>query len=442
MNKTKSVITTIVLALLIVFLAVVTLMPVKLQLGNYDYCSPVNQLVLGMDLADENYISYKLIGASDESKLEKTIDVMQNRLKLIEERLGVEGISESVVSINEDLLNVQLPVDDQITQSTIFAILVGQGNLVISLSEDGSAPFIPYDDEGNELSWAECIKSCVAILSETTTTNPYGISLEVNEYGLEALKAGTASVTSDSTIYFIMDGKVIGQPSISAQITTATSQITGYPDVQTAQTLAIQFVSGEYPLEVIATNDYYAVEPVLGEDALKAIYIAVLAVVLVMIVVFIIKNGAIGLATTLALLAYLVLALFAFVYLPFGQNAPLMAVVGFIVSIMVFALLNSIYAYVVRRQFSSSDKKSFSTAMMEAFGTVVKVVVDVCVVLFVLAVVVALIAVGTLRNMALAVAICDVVCILIIMLITRGFLKLFGNMINNKNKIKISMEVE
>ena len=222
MNKTKSVITMIILALLIVCLTALTFMPVKIQLGNYDYCSPVNQLLYSMDLVEGNYVSFKVDGANDSDKLQETISILQNRLKLIQERLGVEGISDSVVSVNNDILNIQLPQDDQITYSTLFAIIGAQGELVISLSEDGSNPFIPYDEEGNELTWAQCIKSCVAIVDSTATSNPYGISLEVNEYGLEALKEGTKDVSSQSNIYFILDGQIIGQPTISSQITMAT----------------------------------------------------------------------------------------------------------------------------------------------------------------------------------------------------------------------------
>jgi len=442
MNKTKSVITMIILALLIVCLTAFTFMPVKIQLGNYDYCSPINQLLYSMDLVEGNYVSFKVDGANDSDKLEETISILQNRLKLIQERLGVEGISDSVVSVNNDILNIQLPQDDQITYSTLFAIIGAQGELVISLSEDGSNPFIPYDEEGNELSWAQCIKSCVAIVDSTATSNPYGISLEVNEYGLEALKEGTKDVTSQSNIYFILDGQVIGQPTISSQITMATSQITGYPSVQSAQTLAIQFVSGQYPLNITNTNNYFTTDSVLGAQALKALFIAVMAIVLFTIIFFVVKNGAIGWATTLALMVYMVLAAFAIVYLPFGQTVPLMAIVGFVVGLVVFALINFFYAYVVRRQFSSSDKKSYQTAMDEAFKYVLKLVIDVCVVIFIVSVIVAIIAVGALRNMALMVAICDVICVLVTLLITKGFIKLVGNMTENKNKFKLSEEVE
>lgn len=442
MNKTKSVITLTVFVLLIVFLAVFTFMPVKLPIGNYDYCSPINQIIYSMDLAEGHQISFKIDGATDENKLNETIAVLQNRLDLIEERLGVEGISDSIISINDSILNIQLPSDEQITPTTIFDILGGQGELVISLNEDGSDPFVPYDEEGNELSWAECIESCQAIYDSTATSNPYGINLTVNEYGLEALKEGTADVTESSTIYFILDGTIIGQPSISSQITTESSQITGYSSVQAAQTLAIQFVSGEYPLTITNTSDYTVVDSMLSKDALKLLYIAVMAVILLVVVFFIIKNGVMGWALSLSFLAYLILSVFAFAYLPLGQTAPLMAIVGFIFSLILYALLNGLYAYIVRRQFSSSDKKSFQTAMMESFKTLVKLVIDVCLVVFIVSVVITLIAIGTLKYMALTIAICDVVCILFTLLVTRGFIKLFGNLVSNSNKIKLSAEVE
>ena len=441
MNKTKSVIALIALVVLIVFLAVFTFMPTKLNVGNYDYCSPINQFITSMDLAKANVITFEIEGTSSQEQLEETISILQNRLKLIDERLGVASIAESVVSVGQNSLSIQIPEDERITQTTIFSILGAQGELVISLNEKGTSPMIPYDNEGNELSWAECIESCVAIYDSTATSNPYGISLTVNEYGMEALKEGTADVSSDSTIYFILDGDIIGQPTISSQITTATSQITGYSSVETAQTLAIQFVSGQYPLTVTATSDYYETEVALGEDALKAVYMAVVAVVVLLIVFFIIKNGAVGFATALSFLSYLVVLAFAYAYLPLGQTLPLLAVVGFLFGFLLFAITNSVYAYIVRRQFSSSDKKSFQTAMMESFKTVAKIVIDVCILVFILAVIIALIAVGSLKEMAIAIAVGCVLCVLFTLFITKGFIKLVFNVVGDKNKIKLSEEV-
>ncbi len=441
MNKTKSIVLLSISVVLIIFLAVFCFMPAKLAIGNYDYYSPVNQLVHSLDLANGNYITFDIENA-DTDKLDETISVLQNRMKLIEERLGVQGISQAILSTTNNTLSVQIPDDEEIDIGSMFNILGSQGDLVISLKEDGSEPFIPYDDEGNKLSWADCIEKCIAIYDNTASKNPYGISLTVNEYGLNALKEGTAGVKEDSTLYFIMDGEVIGKPSLKSQITNKTNQITGYNTVAMAQTLAIKFISGMYPLDITNTMDYQTVNPTLGENSLLALGIALLAVVVVSVVVFIVKYGLMGVAYALSLGLFLILLVLSYAYLPLNQYFSLSAAVGVLFGICVFIAYNLLFTKLLKRQYNSSDKKTFSTAFAEAYSYLLKIVLDSGVCLLLAAILFWIISTGIVSTFAMAIVFSTILSIVCVLLFTRGYIKSLRKITQDDKKFKLTAEVK
>lgn len=441
MNKNKSIVLLSISVVLIIFIAVFSFMPVKLAMGNYDYHSPVNQLVHSLDFANGNYITFDIENA-DEDKKDETISVLQNRMKLIEERLGVQGISQAILSTTTNTLSVQIPDDEEIDMGTMFNILGSQGDLVISLNEDGSEPFIPYDDEGNELSWAECIEKCIAIYDNTASKNPFGISFTVNEFGLNALKEGTAGVTSESTLHFIMDGDVIGKPNLQNQITNRTNQITGYDSVKMAQTLAIKFISGMYPLQITNTMDYQTVNPTLGENALLAIGIALLVVLVASIVVFIVKHGLLGVASSLSLMIFIILLVLSYAYLPLNQYFSLSAAVGVLFGICVFVAYNLVFCRLIKRQYNLSDKKTFDTAFSEAYSQLLKVVIDSGVCILLAAIAFWIISVGVVSTIAMAVVFSIVLSAICVLLFTRGYIKRLRKITQDDKKFKLSAEVK
>lgn len=440
MNKTKSVVMLIIITVLILFLAVFSFWPTKIKMGVRDYSSPVNQFALSIDLADSNNVTFKIAEDATQEDLEATVAVLENRLKLIQDKLNVSGVEAADISIGNGVMTVRLPKDPNVSVGTILALLGTQGKLSITYGSDADSAtaITPVDVETKEeLKWADCIKSSNGIYD--SSTGYYGVSIEFDDNGLQALKSATSSVSSETYIYFMLDGNQITAVSISSQVTEPTFQFTGssLSSATAANTIAAELLLGEYPIEVTSTNSYTTSESVFGSDVTTVIYVAVLAVILLAVVFSIAKNGLIGLATTLSFLAYLVIYAFLFAFLPLGQVVSIATIVAFMFGFAMFIFVNGVYAYVLRCQYSSSDKKSFDTAAAEAFSFCWKLFVDVCVVVFLAGVVVSLIAIGSVQAMGIAVSVGAIICLVCSVLFTRWFVKLMFNATDNKNKFKI-----
>lgn len=225
----------------------------------------------GLDLKGGSFVTFEVhkneLSDSEYSEgFDKVIATLEDRMSLIESRMGIQGFTEALVasSLSEGLVSVEVPATSSaLSISEVFDILGSKGELVISLKEDGSEPFVPHNKQGDELTWSDCIVRADAIYD--SSSGSYGISVEFNDFGLEALKEGTSTITSSTPIYFILDGETISNPNVSSQITSKYSQITGLSTSVAAQTMAIQFMSGSYPLDVVNTMDFNDVGAELGQ---------------------------------------------------------------------------------------------------------------------------------------------------------------------------------
>ena len=139
MNKTKSVVMLIIITVLILFLAVFSFWPTKIKMGVRDYSSPVNQFALSIDLADSNNVTFKIAEDATQEDLEATVAVLENRLKLIQDKLNVSGVEAADISIGNGVMTVRLPKDPNVSVGTILALLGTQGKLSITYGSDADS---------------------------------------------------------------------------------------------------------------------------------------------------------------------------------------------------------------------------------------------------------------------------------------------------------------
>ena len=293
MNKRKSITLLVISIVLILLLGVMTFCPVVVPLGNVDYHSPVTLIEYGLDLKGGSFVTFEVnkneLSDSEYAEgFDEVIATLEDRMSLIESRMGIQGFTEALVASSpaEGLVSVEVPATESaLSISDVFGILGSKGELVISLNEDGSEPFIPKNAQGDELTWNECIVRADAIYDSSTSS--YGIYVEFDDFGLEALKEGTSAITSSTPIYFILDGETISNPNVSSQITSNYSQITGLSTPVAAQTMAIQFMSGSYPLDVVNTMDFNDVGAELGNDTANMLLLVYAVMSVLIIVAFI-----------------------------------------------------------------------------------------------------------------------------------------------------------
>lgn len=438
MNKRKSITLLVISIVLILLLGVMTFCPVVVPLGNVDYHSPVTLIEYGLDLKGGSFVTFEVnkneLSDSEYAEgFDEVIATLEDRMSLIESRMGIQGFTEALVASSpaEGLVSVEVPATESaLSISDVFGILGSKGELVISLNEDGSEPFIPKNAQGDELTWNECIVRADAIYDSSTSS--YGIYVEFDDFGLEALKEGTSAITSSTPIYFILDGETISNPNVSSQITSNYSQITGLSTPVAAQTMAIQFMSGSYPLDVVNTMDFNDVGAELGNDAANMLLLVYAVMSVLIIVAFIAVYRLMGVAFTLSFLFYLILLAFAIAFIPLAQFMSLAGFVGLFFGLAMFAAFNAVLLGNINSEFKKG--KSFELSFDDGFKKSVWTILNGAIVVLLGLILIWIIGTGSIEIFAMGATFSLVLGVIATFLFTRGYVKVLRGVSPDNDK--------
>ena len=438
MNKRKSITLLVISIVLILLLGVMTFCPVVVPLGNVDYHSPVTLIEYGLDLKGGSFVTFEVnkneLSDSEYAEgFDEVIATLEDRMSLIESRMGIQGFTEALVASSpaEGLVSVEVPATESaLSISDVFGILGSKGELVISLNEDGSEPFIPKNAQGDELTWNECIVRADAIYDSSTSS--YGIYVEFDDFGLEALKEGTSAITSSTPIYFILDGETISNPNVSSQITSNYSQITGLSSPFAAQTMSIQFMSGRYPLDVVNTMDFNDVGAELGNDTANMLLLVYAVMSVLIIVAFIAVYRLMGVAFTLSFLFYLILLAFAIAFIPLAQFMSLAGFVGLFFGLAMFAAFNAVLLGNINSEFKKG--KSFELSFDDGFKKSVWTILNGAIVVLLGLILIWIIGTGSIEIFAMGATFSLVLGLIATFLFTRGYVKVLRGVSPDNDK--------
>ena len=438
MNKRKSITLLVISIVLILLLGVMTFCPVVVPLGNVDYHSPVTLIEYGLDLKGGSFVTFEVnkneLSDSEYAEgFDEVIATLEDRMSLIESRMGIQGFTEALVASSpaEGLVSVEVPATESaLSISDVFGILGSKGELVISLNEDGSEPFIPKNAQGDELTWNECIVRADTIYDSSTSS--YGIYVEFDDFGLEALKEGTSAITSSTPIYFILDGETISNPNVSSQITSNYSQITGLSTPVAAQTMAIQFMSGSYPLDVVNTMDFNDVGAELGNDTANMLLLVYAVMSVLIIVAFIAVYRLMGVAFTLSFLFYLILLAFAIAFIPLAQFMSLAGFVGLFFGLAMFAAFNAVLLGNINSEFKKG--KSFELSFDDGFKKSVWTILNGAIVVLLGLILIWIIGTGSIEIFAMGATFSLVLGLIATFLFTRGYVKVLRGVSPDNDK--------
>ena len=438
MNKRKSITLLVISIVLILLLGVMTFCPVVVPLGNVDYHSPVTLIEYGLDLKGGSFVTFEVnkneLSDSEYAEgFDEVIATLEDRMSLIESRMGIQGFTEALVASSpaEGLVSVEVPATESaLSISDVFGILGSKGELVISLNEDGSEPFIPKNAQGDELTWNECIVRADAIYDSSTSS--YGIYVEFDDFGLEALKEGTSAITSSTPIYFILDGETISNPNVSSQITSNYSQITGLSTPVAAQTMAIQFMSGSYPLDVVYTMYFNDVGAELGNDTANMLLLVYAVMSVLIIVAFIAVYRLMGVAFTLSFLFYLILLAFAIAFIPLAQFMSLAGFVGLFFGLAMFAAFNAVLLGNINSEFKKG--KSFELSFDDGFKKSVWTILNGAIVVLLGLILIWIIGTGSIEIFAMGATFSLVLGLIATFLFTRGYVKVLRGVSPDNDK--------
>ncbi|MDE7464564.1 MAG: hypothetical protein K2M48_06000, partial [Clostridiales bacterium] len=317
--KKKSTITKLVLLGVVLILGLIFCF-VPMKFGLYDYhpfCSK-ESISLGLDLEGGVFAVYDVPDYTDIEDFESKINGTRSSLEAM---LVGKGYSEAtVVREGENRLRVEIP--DVENASDILDIIGDPVQLEFVLDSDLNTPVLTGDDiERADYSYGAS-EGWFVQLELTSDGNTKFYEVTSNHIG-EYLRIYT-------TRNGVRDDNYISRAEIKSAI-PSNPMITGNFSQEDAEDLANQINSGTFAVQLNLIQSE-TISPTLGEDALTYGLIAGLIGFILVIAFMCVLYRMLGVASTLALLVYVVLYMFFLAVLPWVQ-LTLPGIAGILLSI-------------------------------------------------------------------------------------------------------------
>lgn len=300
---------------------------------------------LGLDLSGGTHLVYR----ADVSNIEngKTKEAMDALRDVIERRINIFGVSESVVQVQnagftnqgEERLIVDLP---GVTDTDQAIAMIGQ---TPSLDFRVENPDFSFDTSGAYINDQGVLELNVndqykiteltgqyldrAVLEFDPNTGEPVVTLHFDKEGSMLFEKITEE-NIGKTVAIYLDGNPISAPVVRQKITGGTAQISGGFTAQEAKLLVGRLNSGALPvpIELISTQ---TIGPSLGVKAVEAGLKSALIGLLVIALFLIFWYRLPGVIATVALAMYVSLVLLIFKIIPVTLTAS--GIAGFIVSL-------------------------------------------------------------------------------------------------------------
>jgi protein-export membrane protein SecD len=344
-----------------VFLVVVFL----LSLIGYVMHTTNKEFSYGLDLAGGTALTYKI----ETDTLPESVDPkesVESLRNVIERRVNVFGVKESVVTSSYSQLSKEwrLAVD-----------LPGITNLEDAKSLIGSTPVLDFrvmkekdaTSTSTELLLSDFTPTLLtgAYLERATLTfsqmNEPQVSLTFNKEGA-AIFAKLTKENIGKQIAIFLDGYPVSIPRVNEEISGGQAVISGNFTLQEARDLVARMNSGALPVPVSLLSTS-VVPATLGGQAIKDAEHAGMLAFLLIAVFMIIWYRAPGTVAVVALLAYVLMSLFIFKFIPVTLTAAGLA--GFIISIGIAIDANILVFERMKEELRLG--KSFTDALASGF---------------------------------------------------------------------------
>ncbi len=344
-----------------VFLVVVFL----LSLIGYVMYTSKKEFSYGLDLAGGTALTYKI----ETDALPKTVDPkesVESLRNVIERRVNVFGVKESVVTTSYSQLSKEwrLAVD-----------LPGITNLEEAKNLIGSTPVLDFrvmkDRSSNSTSTELLLSDFTptlltgaylerATLTFTQTNEPQ-VSLDFNKEGAEIFAKLTKENVGKQLAIFL-DGYPVSIPRVNEEITGGKAVISGNFTLQEARDLVARMNQGALPVPVSLLSTSF-VPATLGSQAIKDAEYAGMLAFLIIALFMIVWYRIPGIIAVIALLAYVLMSLATFKFVPVTLTAAGLA--GFIISIGIAIDANILVFERMKEELRGG--KSFSDAIASGF---------------------------------------------------------------------------
>ena len=398
-NKTKGALHILVVILVIALFGGIAYMGVgKAHRGS------AKNIRLGLDLAGGVSVTYEA------TKANPTATEMRDTVYKMQKRVENDSSEASVYQEGDNRVTIDVPdVDDP------QAVLE-------KLGKAGSLEF--KDPNGNVVISGSSIKTAEATTQTDETGNSENVvKLTLNSKGKKQFADATAEFINQP-ISIVYDGEVISSPVVQSEITDGVAIISGsFDEFSKAEDLAATLRIGALPLELknIRNN---IVGAKLGLTSLNTSLIAGIIGLILVIIFMIVLYRIPGVASSIALIFYVVAMLLALNVLDVTLTLP--GIAGIILSIGMAVDANVIIFTRIKEELSTG--KTVRSAIKIGFDKALSAIIDGNITTLIAAVVLYLMGSGTVKGFAQTLGLGIVLSMFTALLVTKFILNAFCNL--------------
>lgn len=412
-SKKTSIAILIVLALLIVFFGAACF--VSFPIGKFDYKSVFGIISKGIDL-EGGY--YAVLTPSDgKTASAEDLDAV---IETIRKRLDDNGYTEATIARQDNGLRVEIPeVEDP---DELMNLIGDQGELEFRNSN------------GDVKVKGEHVKNATCRYSPDDG-QPV-VYLEFTEEGSALFAAATEEAASASTddgkkISIYLGDSLISSPTVSEKITGGVATITGIDDIETAQTIASVIKSGALSID-FSIGESKPISATLGENVLnKALLAAAIGLVAIFVIMIVIYGG-MGVASSIALMIYVILYVCILAIFP-GVQLTFPGIAGIILSIGMAVDANVVIFERIKDEYASTDLKQVDVAVRGGFKRAVVTVLDSNVTILIASAVLWIFCSGSIKGFAITLFLGVVVSLFTAIFVTRWIMNLIKPLVAEKD---------
>ncbi|MGX6452322.1 protein translocase subunit SecD [Brevibacterium paucivorans] len=265
--------------------------------------------------------------------------------------------------------------------------------------------------------------------SQGTQTNRLAVSMEFDDFGRDVFGKVTSAVTGAQPPYnqfaIVLDGLVLSAPVSQSAVTDGRAQITGSFSEEEASTLANQLKNGALPISFKVQSEQQ-ISPTLGADYLKVGLITGGIGLLLVVVYSLLQYRVLGLVTVSSLVVAGVLTwgLLLFVSWRYGYRLSLAGVAGIIIGIGMAA--DSFIVYFERVRDELREGRKLLSAVEVGWDRARRTIYASKAVNMLAAVILFILAVGSVRGFAFTLGLTVIVDIVIVVLFTHPMLQVLA----------------
>lgn len=404
MSKAKSIVILTVLAILIAFFGVASF--VTFPIGKYDYKSIFGAISKGIDLEGGYYAV--LTPAEGESASAEDIDAV---IETLRKRLDDNGYTEATIERQDSGLRVEIPnIDDP---DSLMKLIGDQGELQFR------------DSKGDVKLTGDHIRNARAGYDKD---NKPIVELEFTSEGSDLFAAATKAIAAkengvDNKLSIYLGDTLVSSPTVESQIVSATAQITGIGDYDTAKTMASVIKSGSLRVQ-FKISESKPISASMGENVLgKAMMAAGIGLLIIFVIMMFMYRG-MGGAASIALMIYVLLYVGILAIFP-GVQLTFPGIAGIILSIGMAVDANVVIFERIKDEYASNDMKTIESAVKGGYKRAVVTVLDSNVTTLMAAAVLWIFCSGAIKGFAITLFLGTAISLVTSIFVTRWIMYLF-----------------